>query len=63
MVAICSCVIARVAMLLLEDCLELQSELAVSILPTADNLPPCEDSGIRLGVKKRAVSKTKDRNA
>ena len=63
MVAIRSCVIARVAMFLLEDCLELQSELAVSILPMADNSPPCEDSGICLGVKKRAVSKTKDRNA
>ena len=58
MVAICSCVFAflRVALLSPEDCLELQSELAVSFLPMADNLPPCEDSGIRLGVKKRAVS-------
>ena len=65
MVAICSCASAflRVALLLLEDCLELQSELAVSILPMAGNLPPCEDSAIRLGVKKRAVSKMKDRNA
>ena len=63
--AICSCVFAflRVALLLLEYCLELQSELAVSILLMADHLPPCEDSGIRLGVKKRAVSRTKDRNA
>ena len=49
--------------MLLEGCPELQSELAVLILPMADNLPPCEDSGIRLGVKNRAVSKTKDRNA
>ena len=65
MVAISSCVFAlqRVALLLLEGCLELQSQLAVSILPMADNLPPCENSGIRLGVKKRTVSKTKDRNA
>ena len=65
MVEICSCVLAllRVALLLLEGCLELQSELAVSILPMADNLPPCEDSGIPLGVKKRAVYKTKNRNA
>ena len=54
MVAICSCVFAflRVALLFLEDCLELLSELAVSILPMADNLPPCEDGGICLGVKK-----------
>ena len=52
-----------VALLLTEDCLDLQLKLAVSILPMVDNLPPCEDSGIRPGVKKRPVSKTKDKNA
>ena len=65
MVAICCCAFAflRVALLFLEDCVELQSELAVIILPMADNLLLCEDSDICLNMKKRAASETKDGNA